>query len=293
MDVGAWGEEIFCSVRTEAPTISRSGYFQPEERKEYRDGLFTPLSVGGDGLPDPGLGVNGMAITYPRSDARVEGCTPFRPPIRCLPGAGMPAGRGLSRGCSLGPRTRNGGSLPCRRPRPCWSACWAGPDQDRYLVQLLDDGDRYVLRVSPTSAAGVIHQGALSASLTWSNGTSNGISLQFDRRQGAFVGGVPEAPAAGGFQRALLVLQEGANIQRIPVDFPPATGLSGQRAERLDFGVNAEILRAAQQKTGGISLAERQISAYPSRSIHEVVILAHVFLSLAFASLPRASGPET
>lgn len=58
------------------------------------------------------------------------------------------------------------------------------PDQDRYLVQLLDEGDRYMLRVTPTSAAGVIHQGALSASLTWSNGTSNGISLQFDRRQG-------------------------------------------------------------------------------------------------------------
>ncbi len=282
MDVSAWGEEILLGEDGSADNIPFR-YFQPEERKEYyRDGLFTPLSVGGDGLPDPGLGVNGMAITYPRSDARVEWLHALPPPDPLFAWRRDARRPGVVAGVFLGPMDAQWGQSALPATEAMLERLLGWPDQDRYLVQLLDEGDRYMLRVTPTSAAGVIHQGALSASLTWSNGTSNGISLQFDRRQGAFVGGVP-APAAGGFQRALLVLQEGANIQRIPVDFPPATALSGQRAERLDFGVNAEILRAAEQKTGGISLAEQQISAYPSRSIHEVVILAHAFLSLAFA----------
>ena len=124
----------------------------------------------------------------------------------------------------------------------------------------------------------------MSASLTWANGNSTGISLQVDRRNGAFVGTFA-SPAADEFQRALLLVQEGTSIQRIPVDFPPATAMSGRRVERLDFGVDSDIFRAAVDETGGVSLAQRPIPATSSVSLHDVVIFVHFLLSLAFVAI--------
>lgn len=284
MDVSAWGEEILLGENGSADSIPFR-YFKPEERKEYyRDGLFTPLPVGGDGFPDPAVGVAGMAISYPRSDARVELLHAQPPPDPLFAWRRDARRPGVVAGAFLGPMDAQWGQSGLPATEAMLGRLLGWPDQDRYLVQLLDEGDRYVLRVTPTSKAGVLHQGAVSASLHWSNGNSTGISLQFDQQRGGFVGRF-SAPAAKGFQRALLVLQDGANIQRIPVDFPPPTVMSGHRTEGLDFGVNIDIFHTAEQQTGGISLAERQIPAYSLMDIHEIVILAHVFLSLAFALL--------
>jgi hypothetical protein len=284
MDVSAWGEEILLGEDGSADNIPFR-YFRPEERKEYyREGPFAPLSVGGGGFPDAGVSVGGMAISYPRSDARVELLHALPPPDPLFAWRRDARRPGVVAGVFLGPMDARWGQAALPATEAMLDRLLGWPDQDRYLVQLLDEGDRYLLRVTPTSTAGVIHQGALSASLNWSDGSSGGISLQFDQRQGGFSGSF-SAPAADGFQLGLLILQEGSNIQRIPVDFPPATVISGRRMESLDFGVNAETFRAAEQWTGGTSLAQRQIFAYSSTGIHEVVILAHLFLSLAFALL--------
>lgn len=284
MDVTAWGEEIMLGEGGTSDTIPFR-YFHPEEREEYyRDGPFTPVFVGGENAPGPAPDVSGMAITYPRADARVEWLHALPPPDPLFAWRRDARRPGVVAGVFLGPMDAQWGQSALPATEAMLDRLLGWPDQDRYLVQLRDDGDRYLLTLTPTSTADAIHEGAMSASLTWANGNSTGISLQVDRRNSAFVGSFA-SPAANEFQRALLVVQEGTNIQRIPVDFPPATASSGGRVERLDFGVDSEVFRAASNETGGVSLAEKPIPATSSLSLHDVVIFAHFLLSLAFVAI--------
>lgn len=284
MDVTAWGEEIMLGENGTSDDIPFR-YFQPEEREEYyRDGPFTPVFVGGENGPGPAPDVSGMAITYPRADARVEWLHALPPPDPLFAWRRDARRPGVVAGVFLGPMDAQWGQTALPATEAILDRLLGWPDQDRYLVQLREDGDRYLLTLTPTSMSDAIQEGAMSASLTWANGNSTGISLQVDRRNGAFVGTFA-SPAADEFQRALLVVQEGTSIQRIPVDFPPATAMSGRRVERLDFGVDSDIFRAAVDETGGVSLAQRPIPATSSVSLHDVVIFVHFLLSLAFVAI--------
>lgn len=287
IDVGAWGEEILLGENGGADDIPLR-YFEPEQRNEYyREGMFTPLRTVEDGLQDPRLGVDGMAISYPRTDARVEALHAAPPPDPLFTWRRDPRRPGVVTGAFLGPMDAQWGQAGLPVTEGMLERLLGWPEQDRYLVQLRDDGDRYALSVTPTEQAGTIRPGALSASMHWTGGGVSGVSMQLDPRQGTF-GGSFSAPRTDDFQRALLVLQDGANIQRIPVELPPRTGRAGRQLESLDAGIDGKVFADAERLTGGVSLAKWQVPAYQSKDIHDFVHLSSLALALAFMALAAA-----
>jgi hypothetical protein len=141
MDVSAWGEEILLGEDGSADNIPFR-YFRPEERKEYyREGPFAPLSVGGGGFPDAGVSVGGMAISYPRSDARVELLHALPPPDPLFAWRRDARRPGVVAGVFLGPMDARWGQAALPATEAMLDRLLGWPDQDRYLVQLLDERD--------------------------------------------------------------------------------------------------------------------------------------------------------
>lgn len=287
MDVGAWGEEILLGENGNAENLPLR-YFEPEQRNEYyRDGGFSPIRAGEDVVGAVGITVEGLAIAYPRADARVELLHASPPPDPLFAWRRDAKRPGVVTGAFLGPMDAQWGHAALPATEAMLERLLGWPEQDRYLVQLADDGDRYSLAVTPTDSAGVIASGSLSATMQWGDGTASGVSMEIDPRRGTFNGNF-SAPAVEGFQRALLVLQDGANIQRIPVSLPARQAKSGAAGESLDFGINSELLVRILDNSGGVSLADERISAYQGQDVHTSVPLHHVLLAFAFVLLAAA-----
>lgn len=287
MDVGAWGEEILLGENGNAENLPLR-YFEPEQRNEYyREGAFTPIRAGDDALGGVGISVDGLAIAYPRADARVELLHASPPPDPLFAWRRDAQRPGVVTGAFLGPMDAQWGHAALPATEAMLERLLGWPEQDRYLVQLADEGDRYGLAVTPADSTGVIASGSLSATMQWADGTASGVSMEIDPRRGTFHGSFA-APAVEGFQRALLVLQDGANIQRIPVSLPAKQAKHGAAGENLDFGINSDLLVRMRDNSGGVSLAGERISAYQGQDVHTSVPLHHVFLAIAFFLLAAA-----
>src|SRR5690606_21018955 len=105
--------------------------------------------------------------------------------------------------------------------------------------------------------------GLLSASIIAPDGFSRAIPMQFDPGLGAY-SGLFQAPADSDGKKALLVLQQANDVQRIPVGFPAAGAGGRSGSEDLDFGVNARLIRKILDETGGSDLERDEISLYQS-----------------------------
>lgn len=287
MDIARWGEELLIGEGGDGRNI-RLRYFEPEEREEYyRDGSFQPLLVGSDASLDAGIAVGGLAIAYPRADARVETVHPTPPPDPLFVWRRDARRSGVVTAAFLGPMGKEWGSgagLVAAESMLARLLAWS--DQDRYLIRLQDQGSGR-FRVSVTALVDTSAQGQLSAALLDDTGASSGISLVEDTRLGAHIGTFRfNAGPEGG--RALLVVQEGTDVQRIPVSFPPEIPAGGGGLEDLDQGVNITLIEEILSSTGGTALDLQEIRFYQSSAVERNIPLHHLFLALAFVSLALA-----
>ncbi len=282
--VSHWGEEIVVGEGRDAGNI-RLRYFEPEPRNEYwREGAFRPLVADGAGELDAGIAVEGLAIAYPRVDARVELIHAAPPPDPLFAWRRDGRRSGIVAGVFLGPMEARWGQEGLAATEAMLTRLLGWPDQERYLIRLGDGPQGYRLAVTPAAGGGA---GQLAASLQWADGSATGVPLHHDPRRGAHLGDFrPPAGSAG--QRALLVLQEGAEVQRIPVVFPAPPATAARGAEALGFGIDAGLAGLILDKAAGRSLDRQQIPPYSSRTIERDDPLHSLLLALAFAVLALA-----
>lgn len=285
VDIARWGEQLKIGEGGDGRNI-RLGYFEPDEREEYfRPGSFRPLVAGDDHGFDAGLSVDGLAITYARVDARIGLVHSSPPPDPLFVWRRDARRTGVVTGAFLGPMGAEWGGqgLPALESMLGLMLGW--PDQDRYLIRMTEAATGY--RLSVTHLHDQPISGLLSASVTGPDGASRAIPLQFDPRMGAHTGHfLPPAGDAG--MRALLVLQEAGDVQRIPLVIPPdRTGQSFGR-EEFDFGINYRLIRQILDATGGGDLEQGEIGIYNSPVAVRHLPLYHYFLALAFLFLAAA-----
>lgn len=291
LDVARWGEEI---VLGEGGSIGNFTlrYFEPEERSAYfRPGRLVPTATataGGGSVP----AVDGLAIAYPRADAQVDYVHPAPPPDPVFAWRRDPQRSGIVTGAFLGPMDARWGAEGLAATEAMLERLLGWPDQDRFLIRLTESGAGDVLTVTPVGEPAA----ALSAGLQWPDGTTTGIALQPDPAGGSFSGGLhrPASLAAG---RAMLILQEGAAVQRIPVFFPERGPAAAPAAEALDFGTDPALGRRIAGMTGGSLLDAEPIPTYDSRvterkrPLHALLVaLAIAFLAIAVWSRELRSG---
>lgn len=287
MDIARWGEELLIGEGGNGRNI-RLRYFEPEEREEfYRVGPFQSIPVGTDTSLEAGIPVAGLAIAYPRVDAQVETLHPTPPPDPLFVWRRDPRRSGVATAAFLGPMGPEwGAGRGLSATESMLSRLLAWSDQDRYLIRLSDQGGgQFRLAVTELDESGA--SGQLSAFLLEESGASSGISLAMDPRLGAHVGSFRfRAGPAGG--RALLVLQDGADVQRIPVSFPPGIPAGSPGDEALDQRVNAQLLEQIVSSTGGTALDLGEIRFYQSSIAQRQNPLHHSFLAAAFLFLALA-----
>lgn len=287
MDISRWGEELLIGEGGNGRNI-RLRYFEPEEREEfYREGSFQPLLAGSDASLEAGISVDGLAIAYPRADARVETLHPTPPPDPLFVWRRDARRSGVVTAAFLGPMGAgwgNGTGLVAAESMLARLLSWS--DQDRYLIRLQDQGGGR-FRLSVTALEASLGQGQLAAALLDETGAGRGITLTEDSRLGAHVGTFRfKAGPMGG--RALLVLQDGADVQRIPVVFPPEAPVGGGGVEDLDQGVNTTLIEEILSSTGGTALDLQDIRTYQSSAVELHIPIHPIFLALAFVALSLA-----
>ena len=86
-------------------------------------------------------------------------------------------------------------------------------------------------------------------------------------------------------QRAMLVLQQGADIQRIPVTFPRSGPDSISGAEQLDYGVNLQLISQIVEASNGLALDQQEIRFYDPLKVAQNRPLYPFLLAFAFAML--------
>lgn len=288
-DVSQWGESILLGEGGDGRNI-RLQYFEPEERLEYyREGRFRPLVVGSEVQPVPPNDVDGLAIAYARVDARIETVHSTPPPDPLFVWRRDARLSGVVTGVFLGPMGPEWGGQGLEATESMLSRLVGWSDQERYLLRIHDNGGSYQLSVTELGEQQVT--GALAASLGAADGSTRSLSLQHDPRRGAHIGNLPVDPADAG-SRALLVLQQGTEVQRIPLAFPARLSVATGGSEGLDHGINAGVMELVRAQTGGSDLDRTEIAAYAlpvnerDAPIHQY-LLALAFLSLALAVWTR------
>ncbi|KQB12738.1 VWA domain-containing protein [Rhodobacter capsulatus] len=255
MDIDAWGEEIRLGEGGNAEQLELR-YFTPEPRTEYfREGGFAPLAVDG-AAPQALPRVEGLAISYPRQDATVRLLHETPPPDPLFALRRDSRRPGVVTGAFLGPMGRAWSGKAATEAMLSSLLGW--PDQDRYLLQLEDEGAVLRLWVTVLTGAERAVSGQISATLQWPDGATTGIALEHDARRGGWTGSF--ARPAQGTSRGLLTVQDGADVQRIPVQIPDAAPGSLPEREALQFGVDLPLLTGLAQATSGTRL---DLSALP------------------------------
>lgn len=287
MDISRWGEELLIGEGGNGRNI-RLKYFEPEEREEYwREGSFQPLLAGSDASLDAGLPVAGLAIAYPRADARVETLHSSPPPDPLFVWRRDARRSGVVTAVFLGQMGAEwGGGAGLVATESMLARLLAWSDQDRYLIRLQDQGSGR-FRLSVTELISHSAQGQLSAALLDETGASSGISLAEDTRLGAHIGTFRFDAGPQG-RRALLVIQDGADVQRIPVLFPPESPAGGGGVEDMDQDVNTTLIEEILSSTGGTALDLQEIRFYQSSVVERHIPIHPLFLALAFVSLALA-----
>lgn len=285
MDISRWGEELKIGEGGDGRNI-RLSYFEPEEREEYyRPGRFHPLETEKDQGFDAGLSVEGLAIAYARVDARIGLIHADPPPDPLFVWRRDARRSGVVTGAFLGLMGPDWGGQGLSATEGMLGQLLGWPDQDRYLIRLTEAATGY--RLSVTALRKHPAAGMLSASLIGPDGTSRAISLQFDPRMGAHRGALM-LPAGGGGMRGMLVLQEGSDVQRIPL-FIPAEGAGRDFGrEDFDFGVNYRMTGEILDATDGNNLEQGEIGFYGSPAVVLHLPLHHFFMALAFLFLAAA-----
>jgi hypothetical protein len=158
-------------------------------------------------------------------------------------------------------------------------------DQDRYLIRLTDSAGVYRLNVTELQAQSA--PGMVSASLLDPDGAGRSLPLQFDPRLGAHTGTFRLPTVAGG-QRSLLVLQQGNDVQRIPIAVPAGISAQGGGTEAFDFGVNRALVEEINIATEGNDLEQGDIGFYALPEVVRITPIHPVFLAVAFLFLAAA-----
>lgn len=282
MDISKWGEEILVGEGGNAGAISMR-YFKPDERTEFfRQPRFRPVMTGAESGLDGAIDVDGIAITYPRADAKVESVHADPPPDPVFVWRRDASRSGVVTGVFLGPMGAEWGGQALDATEAMLNLLLGWPDQDKYLIRLSDIGGSYRLAVTEIKQATT--PGTLSASMRWPDGSATGISLNFDPRLGANVGDVVLTKTETA-QRAMLVLQQGADIQRIPVTFPRSGPDSISGAEQLDYGVNLQVISQIIEASNGLALDQQEIRFYDPLKVAQNRPLYPFLLAFAFAML--------
>jgi hypothetical protein len=282
IDVSAWGEEILVGEGGNAANISLR-YFDPEEREEYfREGAFAPLSadsvIDAAGLPL----VDGLAIAYPRQDAVVRLLHPVSPPDPLFAFRRDSARPGVVTGVFLGPMGAEWGGRPETERLLSSLLGWA--DQDRYLVQLEDEGAALRLWITELAAERVAAAGQISATVQWQDGTAGGVALQYNARLGSWTGTFPR-PRSTAVPRGLLSVQDGKDIQRIPLAFAALDATTVPRTEALQFGTDDALLQSIAAETNGTWLDQMVLQQAAAVRSTDRTPLHNLTITLAFLLL--------
>src|SRR3989338_8575559 len=282
MDISKWGEEILVGEGGNAGAISMR-YFKPDERTEFfRQPRFRPVMTGAESGLDGAIDVDGIAITYPRADAKVESVHADPPPDPVFVWRRDASRSGVVTGVFLGPMGAEWGGQALDATEAMLNLLLGWPDQDKYLIRLSDIGGSY--RLWGTEIKKATTPGTLSANMRWPDGSATGISLNFDPQHGANVGDVVLTKTETA-QRAMLVLQQGADIQRIPVTFPRSGPDSISGAEQLDYGVNLQLISQIVEASNGLALDQQEIRFYDPLKAAQNRPLYPFLLAFAFAML--------
>ncbi|PKQ10937.1 MAG: hypothetical protein CVT70_16875 [Alphaproteobacteria bacterium HGW-Alphaproteobacteria-1] len=285
MDISKWGEEILLGESGNAGAISMR-YFKPDERTEFfRQPRFRPVMTGAEPGLDGNTDVEGIATSYPRADAKVESVHADPPPDPVFVWRRDSSRTGIVTGAFLGPMGAEWGGQSLAATEAMLNLLLGWPDQDKYLIRLSDIGGSYRLAVTEIKQATT--PGTLSASMLWPDGSATGISLHFDPRLGANMGDVIVSRSET-TRRAMLVLQQGADIQRIPVTFPRPGPDSISGSERLDHGINLNLISHIIESSNGLALDQQEIRFYDPPMVVKNSPLYPFLLAFAFAMLALA-----
>lgn len=230
-------------------------YLEPDIRDEFfRPGAFEPrLASGAEWLPQPPI-MDGIAITYPRSDSGVQvlAVHPMQPPDPAIVLRRDPARPSVATGVILG-------------GIPAWQSSAGAATLDALMTELTgwNDPDRYDIRITTESTAlrfritALAYEGrqvpaTLSASILLPDGRAFGLGLGPAGEAGQFEGRVDLPPDVADM-RAMLVISEQDGEQRIPLRLPDlaAPGGGAGSDEALDFGVDLALLNDLVRQTGG------------------------------------------
>ncbi len=284
-NVANWGEELLIGEGGDGRNI-RLRYFEPDEREEYfRPGSFRPQVAEQDLLPDAGVDVEGLAISYARVDARIGLVHSDPPPDPLFVWRRDVRRSGVVTGAFLGPMGVDWGDQGLQATERMLGMLLGWSDQDRYLIRLTDSAGVYRLNV--TELQGQSTPGMMSASLLDPNGSGRSLPLQFDPRLGAHTGTF-RLPAVSGRQRLLLALQQGNDVQRIPITVPEGVSAQGGGREAFDFGVNRALISEINMSTQGNDLAQGEIGFYASPEVARITPIHPFFLVVALMLLAAA-----
>ena len=252
--VAAWGQEIL--VRGSVSGI-RLEYFAPEVRDLlWREGALRPIPAEGR-APLTGVSLPGVAIAYPRTDARVISLHPEPPPdpvlaIRrdtAVPGAGtgvflsdLPPGAPAAEVAEV-----LGSLLGWNRP-------------DRFDLRLHQEGDRLILSVLALAGDGPAEAppASLSGLLRLPGRGEQPLAFRAVGAPGQFEAAARLWPSAGGGRGELILIEPGGVAQVIPISVPgrAAVALGPARGEAFDFGIDGAALERVLRRTGGVDLSE-------------------------------------
>ncbi len=235
--------------------------FEPEERDRFW--LDGPLKVIGNAKDDrlaPPTTLTGLALGYPRVDARVQsihrGETPPVNPVLLL--RSDPVVQTLTTGVFMGEAPASWATSPAGRLAvdTLLEELIAWDEPRRFDIDITQDNDQFAMTVTHVGAG--LAPGTLSASLRLEDGTEVPFAAQPGTRPGVFhfdalvrLHGTP--------QRAGLMLSESDRTQLIPALLPAAHVVSSDTsgkatAEDLTNGINGPLLRALRERTGGADL---------------------------------------
>ena len=250
--VAAWGQEIL--LRGSVSGV-RLQYFEPELRDLYwREGILRPTPAEGR-APLTGVSLPGVAIAYPRIDARVISLHPDPPPDPVLAIRRDAAVPGAGTGVFLS-------DLPATAPPDEVAEVltamlgWSRPD--RFDLRLRQEGDR--LTLSALALAGDDSAepppSSLSGLLRLPGQGDQPLAFRAAGAPGRFEAAVTLRPVAEGGRGELILMEPGGAAQVIPISVPGRAGALAPTGlgEAFDFGIDAVRLTDIAQRTGGVDL---------------------------------------
>jgi Mg-chelatase subunit ChlD len=289
-----WGQSIVLNAGETADRL-RFDYFEPEIREDFfRPGRFDPLlAAGAEWLPQPAA-MEGVAISYPRSDSGVEllavhSGQPRDPAIATRRDPERPmVSTGVILGDVGGWRSPAGATVDALMTRLTgWN------DPDRYDIRIGVDGQRLKVQITVLSSGDRPIPQTLSASILLADGQPVGLGLGPGGEAGVFQGQADFPPESAG-QRALLVVAEQEGEQRIPIRLPrsPEAGTGADLEEAFDFGVDTAMLARLARETGGAMPASVPVLSTAAGQVRYLPLSAWFIAAaaLAFAAAFWARG---